>query len=89
MTIGYFTKSIFQETCVLYNFMVTNLSDLLVNPSRRDASHTTKLFLPVNDTKTFTLIESIKKESKKEKVSEVRQKECQNELESSMFIDIL
>ena len=34
MTTGYFAKSIFQETYILYNFMVSDLSDLLINPRR-------------------------------------------------------
>ena len=35
---GYFAKSIFQVTCILHDFMVSNLSDLLVY-RWRDASH--------------------------------------------------
>ena len=46
MTTGYFAKSVSRETCVLYNFMVSDLSDLLVNPWS-DVWHITKLFLPV------------------------------------------
>ena len=64
MTVGYFAKSIFQETCILCNFMVTNISDLLDN-LWRSVSQTIKLFFPAKDTKSFTLFESIKRCEKK------------------------
>ena len=51
--------SIFQETCVLCNFMVSNPMRSF-DKSREEICHIQQnIFLPVKDTKTFTSVKKI------------------------------
>ena len=59
MTTGYLAKSIFQETPILYNLMVSNRTDLFNQfKTPEETCHIQQnYFLHVKDTQTFTLIE--------------------------------
>ena len=57
MTTRYFEKAICQETCILCNVMASNPIRHIVKVMRC-VTYSTIYFLPVKDTKTFTLIES-------------------------------
>ena len=88
-------KSIFQDTWILCNFMASNPIISLIIKRMRCVTFSKNIFLLLKDTKTSTLIESKlcgKKKSATEPIRGVpqdRSEECQNELENSMFVDIL
>ena len=59
MTRIYFAMSIFRETCILCNFMVSNPIRSFDKSREEICDIQQNIFLPVKNTKTFTLIHKI------------------------------
>ena len=90
MATGYFTKSIFQESLILFNSMVSKPGSLkpiryFSLPQERCVTDNRIIFACKRH--QYFNIKSVKKCEKK--VSQARRQECQNELENSMFVDFL
>ena len=88
MTTRYFPKSIFQDTGILYTFMVSILSKVSVNPVKRYVTLYNKMIF-AGKRHQYVHINWKYKGDVGKTVSQDRQNQFQIELESNMFGDIL